>query len=247
MSWCDKLASRPTVGFTFDKHFRPSGDLLTAVIPVLDKLAGPITDKFTLSKQDSFSVEFITESGFKYAIDSSKVAVEFQHRLKIKNTSGGMPTTELISRQEAYTVLLQEVGNRAIEAAELLTGSQRVLKRVGVVSATIVDESDAPPGIIRCIDYLKGPWKNVPHYNFQIVSSIANTEDWEDRCVHVISKPESDEGFVNLMFDYQRIFKTQKDKNSMRASLSGVEEAALEYLEDLAQGDMFNAYDNVST
>lgn len=156
VSWCDKLASRPTVGFSFNKHFRPSSELLSAIVPVLDQLAGPITDKFSISKQETFSVELATESGFKYNIDPSRVAVEFQHRMQVKNTSGGMPTVEMLSKQEPYTIMLAEVGKRALEAAELLmgAGSNRMLERVGVVSTTIVDEADAPPGIKRGIEYL---------------------------------------------------------------------------------------------
>lgn len=248
VSWCDKLASRPTVGFTFEKHFRPSADLLSAMIPVLDKLAGAVTDKFTLSKQETFAIEFITESGFRYTADPARIAVEFQHRLKAKNISGAAPVAQLVSRQEPYTVLLSDVGERAIEAAELMVAPQRALKRVGVVSSTMVGEADLPPGIMRGIEYLNMPWgRGVPHYNFQIVASLQETDDWQDQCIHIISKPEADEGLVSLVFDYQRIFKTQKERHSIRATLAGVQEAALDYFEELAQGDMFNATDDIST
>jgi hypothetical protein len=250
VSWCDKLASRPTVGFSFNKHFRPSSELLSAIVPVLDQLAGPITDKFSISKQETFSVELATESGFKYNIDPSRVAVEFQHRMQVKNTSGGMPTVEMLSKQEPYTIMLAEVGKRALEAAELLmgAGSNRMLERVGVVSTTIVDEADAPPGIKRGIEYLCKPWgKRVEHYAFQVVAFTDETDEWDDRCIHTISKPESDEGFLTLQFDYQRKLKNKKGISSARAALTAVQEAALSYFEALAQGDMFDANDDTAS
>ncbi len=247
MSWCDKLASRPTVGFTFEKNFRPSAELLSSMIPVLDKLAGRVVDKFTLTKQETFAIEFITDSGFRYTADPARVAVEFQHRLKVRNISGALPEAQLISRQEPYTTLLQDVGQRAIEAAELLVSPERPLKRMGVVSSTMVDEPDVPPGILRGIAYLNRPWgRDVPHYTFQVVASLQETDEWRDQCVHVISKAETDEGLINLMFDYQRIFKTPKDRSSIRAALIGLQETALKYFEDLAQGDMFDAPDDIS-
>lgn len=246
MSWCDKLASRPTVGFTFEKNFRPSAELLSSMIPVLDKLAGKVTDKFTLTKQETFAVEFITDSGFRYTADPARVAVEFQHRLKVKNISGSAPVAQLISRQEPYTSLLEDVGRRAIEAAELLVAPQRSLQRMGVVSSTMVDEPDVPPGILRGIAQLNKPWgREVAHYNFQIVASLQETDEWRDQCVHIISKAEADEGLINLVFDYQRVFKAQKDRHSIRATLMAVQEAALSYFEDLAQGDMFNEIDDI--
>lgn len=247
MSWCDKLASRPTVGLSFNKHFRPSSELLSAIVPVLDELAGPVTDKFTLSKQDTFSVDFITESGYRYYIDASRISVEFQHRVKVKNTSGGMPVMELLSKQEPYTHMLAEVSKRAVHAAELLIGQNRILERIGVVSTTIVSESDAPPGIRRGIDYLSRPWENeVENYQFQVVARTNKTDEWGDRCIINLSKPETDEDedLVTLQFDYQRKFSGKKGMSSLKPSMATLQGVALAYFEDLALGDMFDANDD---
>jgi len=249
VSWCDKLASRPTVGLTFNKHFRPSSELLSAVVPVLDELAGPISDKFTLSKQDTFSIDFITESGFRYGIDPARISVEFQHRVKVTNTSGGIPIMELLSKQEPYTHMLAEVSKRTVDAAELLIGSNpnRALEKIGVVSTTIVSEADLPPGIRRGIQYLSRPWHDeVEHYQFQVVAFTNRTDEWDDRCVHNIAKPESEDGFVTLQFDYQRIFKNKKAMSSVKPAVASVQDAALAYFEKLAQGDMFDANDDVA-
>lgn len=244
VSWCDKLASRPTLGLSFNKHFRPSSELLSAVVPLLDELAGRLSDKFTLTKQDPFSVEFITESGFKYNIDPARISVEFQHRLKLVNMSGGMPTTQMLSKAEPYTHMLIEVGKRAAAAAELLiTQPNRVLERIGVVSTTMVNDDDAPPGIRRGIGYLSRPWSGVESYHFQATASIARTDEWEDRCIHSLSKPETDddEKLVTMMFDYQRKLTSKKGMSSVKSSIAAAQEAALRYFEDLAQGDMFDA------
>lgn len=244
MSWCDKLASRPIVGLSFNKHFRPSSELLSAVAPLLDELAGRLSDKFTLAKQDPFSVEFITESGFKYNIDPARISVEFQHRLKLVNTSGGMPKTQMLSKAEPYTHMLIEVGKRAVAAAELLvTQPNRVLERIGVVSVTLVNDDDAPPGIRRGIDYLSRPWSAVESYHFQTTAGVARTDEWEDRCIHTLVKPETDddEKLVTMQFDYQRKLTSKKGISSVKSSVSAVQEAALKYFEDLAQGDMFDA------
>ena len=84
MTWCDKLASTPTVGITFNHHFASSSSILDAIAPVLDKLVSDKKPIFTIGKQDSFGVELTTEDGFQYAINTASISVAFVHRLKLK-------------------------------------------------------------------------------------------------------------------------------------------------------------------
>lgn len=245
MSWCDKLASRPTVGLIFNKHFRPSTTLIEKLAPVLDGLAGNISDQFSIAKQDTFLVALTTETGFHYTVDASRVAVEFQHRMKLKPVSADVPTVEMLSRAEPYTTMLQEVGNRALAAAALLIDGNRTLERIGVVSSTVVSEEDAPPGLLRYIDHCRKPWADhAANYNFQVVAIVDEQEQWDDKCILLFAKPESDdEELLTITFDYQRKFKEKKhfkgDVSSLKPILTSVQEDALSYFESLAIGDMF--------
>ncbi|RQU98732.1 hypothetical protein DF042_23415 [Burkholderia cenocepacia] len=160
-----------------------------------------------------------------------------------------MPVMEILSRQEPYSHMLAEICKRAVDAADLLIGSNRVLERIGVVSTTLVRESDAPPGIRRGIEYFSKPWKSgVEAYHFQFAANTNKAEEWDDRCVHSISKPETDEDerLVTLQFDYQRVFSSKRNISSLKSSVSALQEVALTYFEDLAQGDMFDANDDVT-
>lgn len=233
----------------FNKHFRPSSDILSAMIPILDELAGPVADKFTLNKQEAFEVDFVTEQGFHYGIDPARVFVEFQHRLKFKNISGSAPVMELISKAEPYTRMLDEVTKRALEAANRLVTTSRTLEKIGVISTTVVSETDAPPGIQKCIEYFAKPWPNgMEHYHIQTVAFVDRAEEWNDRCIHTLLKTEAEaeEGLVHLVFDFQRIYKNgkgYKDVASLRPIVQSVRDAALQYFERLAEGDIFDAND----
>ncbi len=245
MSWCDKLASRPTVGILFNKHFRPSTTLIEKLTPVLDGLAGNVSDKFSIAKQDTFGVALTTENGFHYTVDPTRVAVEFQHRLKLKPVSGAVPTVEMLSSAEPYTKMLQEVSSRALAAADLLIDSNRTLERIGIVCNTVVSEEDAPPGILRYIDHCRQPWAGrADHYTFNVVAVVDERDDWDDKCIMVFNKPESDdEELLTITFDYQRKFKEKKhfkDVQALKPIITAVQNEALAYFELLAIGDMFD-------
>ncbi len=168
MTWCDKLAATPSVGFKFDYHYASSTAILDALAPVLDKLVDAekvkfaLTErpKFTINRQDPFAIELTTDDGFHYGVDPSRVWVEFQHRMRIKPVSGGPPVAELISRPAPFSELLPQVSDQLMDAARLIPGiDKRTLTRVGVVASAFVDEQDLPPGMARFIQYLGRPWK----------------------------------------------------------------------------------------
>src|SRR6267378_4324981 len=111
MSWCDKLASTPSVGLKFDHHFAPSSQILEVLKPILDPLVDGEKVKFVINKQDPFTIELTTEDGFHYGIESSRVWIDFQHRMRVKPSSGGPPIAELLSRPAPFSELLPDVSN----------------------------------------------------------------------------------------------------------------------------------------
>src|SRR4051812_11471080 len=66
VSWCDKLASTPTVGIALDSHVAPSETLLAALAPVLDKWTDGNALNFTVDNISVFTVTITSNSGFKY-------------------------------------------------------------------------------------------------------------------------------------------------------------------------------------
>jgi hypothetical protein len=244
LSWCDKLASTPAVGFTIDWHFATSSAILQAFSPILDKLVQDNKQMFTVERQEPFIVVFITNDGFQYSIEPSKIAVSFRHRLKVKHTSGGPPTMELLSRPLPFSKLLPNVSKRLIEATLLLPGTKtRTVTRIGIVSTTLVAEDEVPPGVARFIKYIGRPWKgSVDNFNVQIVADLDKTPKWSDRCVHLLVKPEDWEQLPTLQFDWQRTFAPGRPltDDSLRDIMARAETASLKYLEELAEGSLFD-------
>jgi len=247
LSWCDKLASTPTVGLFFNKHFASSSTNLDKLTPLLDKWSNGRIDNFKLTKQDSFGIELTTDNGFNYNIGNEIISVEFAHRMRIKPISGGYPIVEVLSKPEPYTKMLIEVSNRTLEASDLVIDPKtRSLTRIGIVSTTLVNKEEAPPGICRFIEYLSLPWGNeMEGYDFQVITNLNDSTLWSDRCIHQITKSDSEDGLITLRFDWQRIFKLKKtftSIDSLRSSLDSAQKDSIEYLEQLAVGDRFNEY-----
>lgn len=244
MTWCDKLASTPSVGVKFDHHFAPSTDLLDVLAPILDGLVEGEKIKFAINRQDPFAIEFTTDDGFHYGIDPSRIWIDYQHRLRVKAISGGPPVAELISRPAPYSELLYEVSKRLIQACELvLKVGTRKLMRVGVVASISVDDDDLPPGMKRFIEYIGRPWGGlVEQYTFQITADIGKTDHWVDRCNHVVVKAEDPEQLLTLRFDWHRTFLTGRTatRESMQDALDKAAAESLVYFEDLAEGSRFD-------
>ena len=87
MSWCDKLASTPSVGVMLDNFFIPSDALLQAFAPLFNELIDEDDghQQFSIDKRDTFSVSFGLEEGFTYGLENSKVFVAFNHRMRCGN------------------------------------------------------------------------------------------------------------------------------------------------------------------
>jgi hypothetical protein len=244
LSWCDKLASVPTVGFTIDWHFAAGNALWGAMSPVLDKLVSNDKPTFTVNQNEPFAISFVTEDGFQYAVDSSRVVVSFQHRLRAKPVSGGPPVMEMLSRPLPFSELLPDVCERLVETALVIPGARnRKVTRVGIVALTMLDVSEAPPGIGRFIDYLSRPWgRSVDTFSFQIVGELGRASGWTDRCIHNLIKPEGPESLLTLTFDWQRTFTSGQSINpdSLKGILARAQTDAEIYFEDLAEGSRFD-------
>ena len=246
MSWCDKLASTAGVGFRLEPHYVPGESLLNALIPITDRLTDGEKQKFAVNQIDPFGVTITTEDGFQYGVDSQRLFVGFQHRMKVRATSGGPPTMEMISHPLPYTELLPAVAKRLVEAAALLPKfSSRKLKRVGVISTTTVADEDLPPGIARFVEYMGRPWRGaVEYYNVQITSEVEKSSGWSDLCSHSMNRPEDQDQMMTMVFDYQRVFSAASTSTasgtSLAAILEQVSKSALKYFEDLAEGNRFD-------
>lgn len=232
------------MGFTLDWHFASSHAILQALSPVLDRLVTDNRQMFTVEKQEAFSVIFTTLDGFQYTIEPSKIAVNFQHRLKIKQRSGAPPAVELLSISSPYSSLLPQVSSKLVEATLLLQNiSDRKVSRIGVVSTTIVSEDQVPPGIEKFIGYIGRPWKrNIQTFNIQIVSELDKTPKWSDRCVHLLVKPEDKDQLPTLQFDWQRTLASERtiERDYLLEFVESAKKDAMKYFEELAEGSQFD-------
>jgi hypothetical protein len=234
----------PTVGFALTPHFAVL-DVVGAFAPILDPLVDEFRNPtFTMSDTQQGGLSFTTKDGFVYAADHTRISVMFQHRMRAMPVSGGHPRMEMLSKPLPYTELLVEVSSRLIQAARLLPNlNDRKIFQVGIVTATRVAPEDVPPGITGFIEYLGRPWSDgISSFGVEVTSDFEKADNWSDRCVHKLIRPENTEELMSLNFDYQRKFMVGQPTSEaqMKTLLNKCSEDALEYFERLAEGDMFD-------
>jgi hypothetical protein len=243
-SWCDKLAAVPAVGFMLDPHFASGASIFTALSPILDPLMDGQVQKFTMDKIDAFSAQFTTEDGFQYGVDQNRVHVTFLHRMKAKPVSLGPPIMEMLSDPKPYTQLLPSVARMAIDATTRVPSPKgRKVLRVGVVAQAAVDEDDLPPGIILFLKHLRRPWEAVERgFAIQITSRLGERAGVIDRCVHTLARVETPGELMNVSFDFQRTYAAgqQIDAKVLDGLFQSAKTAALQYFEELAEGNRFD-------
>jgi hypothetical protein len=245
MSWCDRLASTPTAGFRLEPQVSSGDSIVDSLSPIMARYVDLDSLRFQIERHDTLGVTFNTHDGYRYSVDQSKISLEFNHRIKVVPVSGGTPTLEMLSTAQPYTSLLPTVFNKLIEATLLLPKSaSRQLWRVGVVSDTIVDEEDLPPGIARLIEYLAKPWGDAPkQYTYNAYVPLGSGASWKDECIYTISKPSPNESTITLKFDWGRAFDPPRKsfEDDLRQISKHAQSSALEFFEDLAEGSRFDA------
>jgi hypothetical protein len=248
VSWCDKLASIPSAGFRLDHHYLPADKILESWHSILDANSTDDLPKFTLTRADDFNIEINGEDGFKYGADASRIHVGFNHRVRVKNISGGGPVVEMLSSAKPFTKLLPDVIRRLIDATLLVPGiKDRKLQKCGITSTTPVDEADLPPGIVNLIEHVGRPWKGLTGgFTMQLTANVDEQRFWTDRCIHTLVRPEVGDDLMTIVFDYQRIFTESRkcDRESLKEAMEEVEKGALKYFEALAEGTMFDDADS---
>ncbi|THV13862.1 hypothetical protein [Rhizobium rhizophilum] len=244
MTWCDKLASQPTVGIQLDPFYGGNETIFTRMAPLVAKLGTPEKPEFSAEVPDIYTVKIQREDGFQYSFDAHKASVQFQHRMQFKPTSGGLPVAQLISSPKVFSSLLADATEMLIEAALLLPeASQRHIRRIGIITTTAVSADDLPPGIVKFVEYLSRPWSGrVEAINSTIVSSLREDEQSIERCIHTITKPEDEEALLTLRFDWQRVLKKSPlvSRRELDKHIASATEGALSYFEDLAVGNAFD-------
>jgi hypothetical protein len=228
----------------FDNRFAPSAEILEVLKPILDPLVKRDRPKFLINRLDPFALELTTEDGFHYGVEPSRLWIDFQHRLRVKPMSGGPPVAELLSRAAPFSELLPEVSARLLEAAkQILEISTRKLMRVGIVTSTQVAQEDLPPGIKRFIDYIARPWNGlIEPYSFQITAELAKTDNWFDRCNHIVIKSDDPDQLPVLQFDWHRTFVDERTAtlDLIREEIDRAARDSMTYFEDLGEGNRFD-------
>jgi hypothetical protein len=244
-SWCDKLASVPSVGLKLVPHYASSDTLFDAVSPILDRSVKGDQATFHVTQQTSFEIQFQTDEGFHYLLEPTKCAISFRHRMRPKLQSAGPPVMELLSHPLPYTALLQDASDRLVEVAPRLPGGAkaRAMTRVGVLSTTTVDMAEAPPGILRFLDYVGRPWRtSLNYFDMAVMADLSKTKEWDDRCIHTLKKSEEPDAMLSITLDWQRVYHSERllKPELLRPLLANCREAALNYFEDVAQGNRFD-------
>jgi hypothetical protein len=244
--WCDKLASTPGIGFTFDGSLAPSASILAALAPVFEESIRGDNDQlhFTIDRFEPFVLQITLFTGYQYGVTHSQISVEFMHRLKLRQTSAGPPVAELTSQPLPFTVLMPEISKRLVEATMLLPGIKtRKIKRIGIISTTALDEAIMPPGIARFVKYICRPWQGaVDRYSFAIHAELSRNSRWTDKCLHILTKPGEPDQLPTLKFDWQRWLDPSQSirREVLEALLREAEMSAMAYFEELAEGNRFD-------
>ena len=244
MTWCDKLDSTPTVGIKLDWYFTSGNKLLDCLSPIISDLHTDDAPAFSIEKQEAFGIVFTTNDGFQYSASSNALAISFVHRAKVRYGGGGTPIMELMSTAKPYSEVLQIACKKLAKAAALLPNSSgRHIERIGIVSNTLVEEDDFPPGIAKLVKYFGRPWAGpLESYTFQALAEIGTASDWVDKCIHSVTKSTNKESLPVLNFDWQRTFEKGRafSEKSLNGELMTARDSALSYFETLAEGSMFD-------
>jgi hypothetical protein len=221
---------------------------MAAITPLVSKW---VDDKgrqaFTLDQQDAFGFQLTTNDGFGYLVNPEYITVDFKYRLRLQNRSAQPPTLEMMSRPAPYTEVLPEISRRLIEVVKPIIGAiPRTLVGIGVISTTVVSESEAPPGIRRFLEHVARPWSaSLSAYNLHLTADLAGKKDGgaKDRCTHTLTKSEEgDDNFLTIRLDWMRTFDEKKPPpfSTLEEQLKLAQKEALEYFEDIGQGDRFD-------
>ncbi|MBB4391488.1 hypothetical protein [Bradyrhizobium sp. ERR14] len=249
MSWCDKLASVPGVGFLLTPHFFSGDTIIEALSPMLDGLVDARSKPtFTVNQHASFNITISTEDGFQIGVDHTRVHVTFHHKMRAKPVSGGPPIMEMLSVPKPYTKLLEDVSDRLIEVACMLPPVQgRKLVGVGVITTTHVAEEDVPPGVDKFIKRISAPWgREADSFNVNVLTVLNRADAWTDKCLHQAVKEDDPEKLLNLTFDFHRRLNAgnQISRDNFSSLLSHCKRDALDYFERIAEGNMFDEYND---
>ena len=239
MSWCDKLASRPSAGFLLSPNYLPSSDLMRAFTPLFNENSDENKAHFTIDVTEEFKLVYATNSGIQTSVEPTKVAAAFVYKLRAKSVSAGPPILEMQSKPQPFTAMLPVITKKLIDATLRVPGEGRLVKRVGVVSTTAVDEEIAPPGILKMIEHFRKPWgKFHGGYNYNFTVVLDEKADHIDRCIINLVKTEEEDGLLNMSFDWQRVIKGERavTKDNLCELCSTAEKNSLEYFETLAEG-----------
>lgn len=244
VSWCDKLASTPAIGIFFEPHHASSASILDQIAPLLNQLGTAKEVGYQIEKSDPLAVLLIQDQGFQYGVEARRMFIDFKHRLKVKHVSGSHPVLDMLSTPSPYTQALTDMQQRIVRLYEMVDPKGlRSVSRIGMVSTTIVDRSDVPPGIEKFISFLESPWASGSEsLNFTLMGKISDNDDSIDKCLHTVVELDNEPGMVNLRFDFQRTFKSVVPTKASKIEelLPRVAKSALSYFESLAIGDRFD-------
>jgi hypothetical protein len=244
MSWCDRLGSTPGIGYQLDWHTLPSEILLGALSPFTDKMTSGDEQRFSIETKEPLRLSFTSFEGVQYGLEPTKIYLGFTHRATIKTGVGGIPSLVPSSKIAPYTELLAEMQGYLFDTMMIINKlKQRKLAGIGVVSTTVVSESDLPPGLQKLLAYVSKPWHGaLQSLTFQAQTVIAESDNYTQKCNHTIVKPAQADEPLQLTFDFQRIFKKNLDVDmqKLRTVTDDVKAHAINYFEQLAQGDLID-------
>ena len=244
MNWCDKLGSTPAMGYQLDWHTLPSDILLNALSPLVDTMVSGDEQKFSIDLKDALKLTFTSHEGFQFGLEPARVFVQFNHRAAFRIGSGGIPNFVLNSKPAPYTELLDEVQRHLLNTMETVNRLKvRRLAGIGVVTSTVVDQHDLPPGIKKLLMHVSKPWEGrLETLTFQAQTVVSEDEEFSYRCTHTVIKKLRDDDPIEVIFDYQRVYKKPQevDASRIRTATDSVKKLALDYFEQLAQGDRFD-------
>jgi hypothetical protein len=164
--------------------------------------------------------------------------------MRLKAVSGGPPVGEMLSTPLPYTALLPQLAKDLVDLVLLLPSSpNRKVRRIGVIASANVEPDVAPPGVRRFLDYVGKPWKRlIDGYRFEVTGIIEENSTHSDRCIHTLAHVEGGD-LLALKFDWQRTFAKGQlmTEDGLQKSSEAAQKSALEYFEDLAVGNRFDA------
>lgn len=229
--WLDSVRVVPTIGLRFVPTLDTASLLIGRLKPLLLKWQSTYVGLKVSTQNEKVSIE--RPDGYEITVGSENLACKFYYISSIVEIGQDQPIIRYQSPRVPFAQIcngIQEVLGEIL--AELSKDGNRSIKLIGVVAEGNFDPEAPPPGFEAYLKHLGLPWRDgILEINGDVVALLNSSDDFTDRCHHVVQKPIDKEKVVNFKLDWQRVWSRSDTPNlsKLKNNMADARKAAFDY------------------